>query len=435
MSLLQKILFVLVILLSIWLRVYHYSYFPQRGATSDEYTYSFLGTSLLTKGMPVSWSAFQAYHNREDVIIDHIYFPIVSPYFDHPPGYALTLGMFLLGFEQEGFTEQKLETIRLFPILMTTLTGIILFFLIKREYSFAAALLTLVLYSTVTIFVMNQRVSVAENQLALLFVTALLLFSRWKHHLSWQRVFVLGVIAGAAFLTKILGGVLFVILLCLFFRNNLSLRQSALLTASFLLCASLLFVYAALYNWNLFWEIQGLQSGRDIGPQALWMLVLQPVIVNKVYYDGWYFLGFVSLGFLSREYKKHLLLLIPAGVYFFTLLASLSKTGQSGWYLIPLFPFMAAATSLFLLETLRKKSMAFFLVCILVGIPQLEYFYDSYFGLSPFFYRILLGLLCVPLLLLILFKKDQWFGRISVLYLSVMLLTTIAITYRYVHPS
>ena len=146
MSLLQKVLFALVIVFGIWLRLYHYSYFPQRGATSDEYTYSFLGTSLLTKGIPISWSAFQAYQNREDLVIDHIYFPIVSPYFDHPPGYALTLGMFLLGFGQDEFTEQKLETIRLFPILLTTLTGIVLFFLIKREYSYSAALLTVILY-------------------------------------------------------------------------------------------------------------------------------------------------------------------------------------------------------------------------------------------------------------------------------------------------
>lgn len=435
MSLLQKVLFALVIVFGIWLRLYHYSYFPQRGATSDEYTYSFLGTSLLTKGIPISWSAFQAYQNREDLVIDHIYFPIVSPYFDHPPGYALTLGMFLLGFGQDEFTEQKLETIRLFPILLTTLTGIVLFFLIKREYSYSAALLTVILYSTVTIFVMNQRVSVAENQLALLCVFALLLFSRWKHHLSWQRLVVLGVIAGSAFLTKILGGVLFVILLCLFFRSRISLRKIAAFIVAFMLCVSLLFIYAAFYNWNLFWEIQGLQSGRDIGPQALWMLVLQSVIVNKAYYDGWYFLGFVALGFLSLEYKKYLLLLVPAGVYFLALLASLSKTGQSGWYLIPLFPFMAAASALFLLETFRKKSIAFFLVCILVGIPQLEYFYESYFGLSAFLYRVGLGLLFVPLLLLILFKKDHWFGKISVLYLIMFLLTTVAITYRYVHPS
>lgn len=435
MTVLQKILFLLVIILSLWIRFYHYTYFPQRGATSDEYTYSFLGTSLLTKGIPVSWSAFQAYETRDDLVIDHIYFPIVKPYFDHPPGYALTLGAFLLTFGQADFSSQQLGTIRLMPILLSTLTGILIFFLAKREYGFSVALLSLSLYSTVTIFVMNQRVSVAENQLALLFMLALYLFSRWQKKLTGRRIALLGVIAGIGFITKIMGLALFVSLLFLLIYKKVRWENISIFLLVFAFCVSLLLFYAVYYDWNLFWKIQNMQSGRNIGPESLWMLLLQPVIVNKVYYDGWYFLGFLSLGYLSVEYKKHLHVLVSAGVYFLFLLSSLSKIGQSGWYMIPEFAFMAIAIAVFIMNMLKKKSVAFLLVLFLIGISQIQYFYEPYFGLTPLTFRMIVALLFLPLILLFIFRKNVWFGRISYLYLFLSLLTTIAITHRYMHPS
>ncbi|MBI2442346.1 MAG: glycosyltransferase family 39 protein [Candidatus Levybacteria bacterium] len=435
MTFFQKLLFILIIFLSLWVRFYHYTYFPQRGATSDEYTYSFLGTSLLSQGVPVSWSAFRAYPKRIDLTIDGIYFPIVSPYFDHPPGYALILGSFLLASGQAAFESQQLATIRLMPIILSTLTGILIFFFVKREYRFSVAILSLFLYSTVTIFVMNQRVSVAENQLALLFVFAIYLFSRWKKKLTRRRVVALGVIAGITFLTKIMGLSLLVFLVLLFLWNRVKYQYTCILVITWMFFVGLLFIYAAYYDWQLFWEIQALQSSRDIGPEALQMLLLQPVIVNKVYYDGWYFVGFLALGFLSLNYKKHLLILIPATVYFLFLLSSLSQAGQSGWYMIPMFPFMVIATAIFVIDVLKKKNVAFLIVCFLVGISQIQYFFEPYFGFSSLTYRVLLGLLFLPLILLFLFKKDVWFGRLSFLYFIFFLLTTIVITYRYVHPS
>src|SRR3990167_2094990 len=142
MTFFQKLLFIIVLFISLWIRFYNYTYFPQRGATSDEYTYSFLGTSLLNKGIPISWSAFRAYPSRQDLTVEGIYFPIVKPYFDHPPMYGVLLGVFLFPFGQTDFVDQKLETIRLLPIILSTLTGILLFFLAKRLYGFSAAILS-----------------------------------------------------------------------------------------------------------------------------------------------------------------------------------------------------------------------------------------------------------------------------------------------------
>ena len=92
MTKLQILLMICVLFAGLLLRLNNYSVYPQRGATSDEYSYSFLGVSLLTKHVPISWSAVSAYKNRSDLTIKNLYFPIVSPYFDHPPLNGLLVG-------------------------------------------------------------------------------------------------------------------------------------------------------------------------------------------------------------------------------------------------------------------------------------------------------------------------------------------------------
>lgn len=431
----QKLLFVFVIFFSLWLRFYHYTYFPQRGATSDEYTYSFLGTSLLSRGVPISWSNFPEYKKWDYQKIDGILFPLVQPYFDHPPGYALTLGTFLLAFGQVDFTSQQLGTIRLMPIILSTLTGVLLFFLTKKLFGFTSAIFSFLLYSSVTIFVMNQRVSVSENQLALLFIFAVYLFSVWQKKFSNKHLLVLGLLAGLALLTKIMGIALFVSLLFLLIYQNVSLKKIFLFALPFVFCFFLLMLYAHYYNWELFWQIQAAQSGRNIGPQSLWMLFLQSVIVNKVYYDGWYFLGLLALSFLALDFKKNALLLVPSLTYFLFLVFSLSKEGQSGWYMIPLFPFMSIAIALFVQDCLRKKSLLFLLVPLLIGFSQIQYFFEPYFGMSSIVYRMLVALLFAPLLLLFLFKKETWYTRFGYLSFVGFIIVSMITTYRYMHPS
>ena len=65
-----------IVLLGFFLKLHNYTVYPQRGATSDEYTYSFLGLSLLTKHIPISWSYFSAYKHREDLTIKVFIFPL-----------------------------------------------------------------------------------------------------------------------------------------------------------------------------------------------------------------------------------------------------------------------------------------------------------------------------------------------------------------------
>src|SRR3989339_101946 len=106
------LLVILIVFMSIILRLHNYEKYPQRGATSDEYTYSFLGMSLLKERVPISWSAFPAYKNIQHLTIRNLYFPIVYPYFDHPPLSGFLTGGLSLLVGQNTFEKVDLKTIR-----------------------------------------------------------------------------------------------------------------------------------------------------------------------------------------------------------------------------------------------------------------------------------------------------------------------------------
>ena len=63
-KLFQIIALILVVLLSLRLRLDKYSQIPIPGQSVDEYSYSWVGLSLLTTGMPIGNSGISGYENQ-----------------------------------------------------------------------------------------------------------------------------------------------------------------------------------------------------------------------------------------------------------------------------------------------------------------------------------------------------------------------------------
>ena len=202
---------VLILLLSLVLRLHNYGLYPQRGATSDEYTYAFLGISLLKDHVPVSWSAFPAYENIRHLTVKKLYFPIVWPYFDHPPLSGFLTGGLSLLVGQDSFEKVDLKTIRLVPIFLSMLSSILLFLIAFRLYSYKTATWALLIYSTTTIFVINGRIALSENVLTPIFLLSVYLFTLFEEKISYRKAIIFGILSGLAFWTKELGIVVFFI--------------------------------------------------------------------------------------------------------------------------------------------------------------------------------------------------------------------------------
>ena len=123
-----------LLLLAAALRLHNYAVYPQRGATSDEYAFAFQGISLLTKGVPIAWSAIPLYKNLIHLTINGLYFPIVQPYLDHPPLFGLLVGAWAIFFRETAFEAVQLATIRIIPVILSFISAIFLYLLAKNVY-------------------------------------------------------------------------------------------------------------------------------------------------------------------------------------------------------------------------------------------------------------------------------------------------------------
>ncbi len=425
----------LILLLGLILRLHNYAVYPQRGASSDEYTYSFLGVSLLKQGIPISWSAFRAYKNREDLTIDKLYFPIVWPYFDHPPLNGLLLGGWAILRGEDNFLKIKLSTVRLVPIFLAMASSLLLFLIAQKLYNYQTALWTLLIFSTTTIFAISQRVVFAENLLTPIFLLAIYLFVLWRKKITTKKALVFGVLAGLAFWTKEAGITLFLALFFLFVTQRLKPRLVITLTLTTIFFLLLYLLYGVYYDKELFFQIISAQADRNIGPQTLLYLLSTPIIVNKVYLDGWYFFGLLAFFYAFGNFTRHKFMLIPAFFYFMFLIFSLTQRGEMGWYMLPLFPFMALFSADLIWESIKNKSWFIFIMLLFVGLSQVKFLFEENFGLVPIQFRVILFLMFGPFILLLLFKKQSLFTNWAKIWFYLLILGNIILTYTYIHPA
>ncbi len=431
----QNIIVGIILFLSLLLKFHNYVVYPQRGATSDEYTYSFLGVSLLTKYIPISWSYFGAYKNRQDLTINKIYFPIVWPYFDHPPLNGLVVGGWALLFGENTFEKIQLSVIRIVPIFLSTVSSLLVYLIAQKRYGFRAALWALLIYTTVPIFVIQTRVVLAENLLTPLLLLTIYLYDRVQKRMSMTHAILLGVLSGLSLWTKEVGICVFIIVCFFMITDRIRIHLSSSFIFIFALFLLGYVAYGMYFDKEVFWNIITTQVTRDVGPQTLLYVLSTPIIINKIYYDGWYFLGFVSL-FASLLYiKEFKIIIVPAFIYFLFLLLLLTQKAEMGWYLIPLFPFMAIVTSRFLVESLQTGNWYVIIMILFVGFSHMQHLYQENFGLTTSHFRFFSTMLFGPFILAIILKKENIFQKLGSLYFYSFIIGNIYLTYNYIHPA
>ncbi len=328
-----------LLFLALLLRLHNYAQYPQRGATSDEYAFAFQGISLLTKGVPIAWSAIPLYKDIRHLTIDGLYFPIVRPYLDHPPLFGLLVGAWAMIRNERVFEAVTLMTIRLVPILLSVISVLLLYLLARRIYGHTVGIWSLAIYATGTLFVINSRIVVAESMVTVFFLFALLLASALPKKPMISQLLILGTVCAAALLVKVLGIVVFLSVVVVCLLRGIGARRLLWVTLPFVLGLIVFYFYGRLYGESFFWSIQSYQGNRIVGPHALWMLLTNPIIANKVYYDGWYFWGLFALGLACGDTKKNMILIVPSFLYIFLLLISVNQFDVHGWYVSPLIPF------------------------------------------------------------------------------------------------
>ena len=155
-NILVILLLLAIVLLGNKLRSHSYSTVPHPGEVADEYCYGWLGMSLIKDGEPISWSSLDVYKNRElvKINVDGIYdadpskppFPIVKPYFDHPPLFGFISGGYAYLKGARDFVDASVILLRRPMLKMGIVTTLLIFWLGTRLYGKDIGLLSALFY-------------------------------------------------------------------------------------------------------------------------------------------------------------------------------------------------------------------------------------------------------------------------------------------------
>lgn len=351
-----------IILLSFLLRFHNYGNFPVVGETRDEYAWAFLGSSLIQTGTPVSWSYFEAYTPFDYFLLGANEYPMVRPALDHPPLFALIPG--IMHSLRSPWSDFASITVIRFPmVLIGTLNVLLVYFVGKKLFSDTLTpLLATAIYGIGPLFVFSSRLVVAENALVTLFlVSSLVLFSDLKNR---AKYLVLAILCITAIMTKMTGLVL-PSALGLYALLNKDRKLVITSIIGGVLGILIFCLYGMIFDWQLFLNILTSQSGRTLGLAAFHnRYFLHPNIVFKIFIDGWMMTGIIStfIYLYLQKTKRESYLAIVIVLNFLFILVTAGEANINAWYNYVLFPFFALTTASVFKKIFDEKNSYVFIL-------------------------------------------------------------------------
>jgi len=404
-----------ILLISYLLRADNLYTWPRKGATFDEYAWTWQGINLIKNGIPISWSPHPQYADKKLVIYQDTAFYVVKPYLEHPPVFGLVAGSYAMLNGANDMYQLSLEDIRGLALLLGVLSVFILFVLLAEIYDRKVAVLGAILYATVPSVVIGSRLVQNENFFIPLWLFSLYLIVKFlKNNRSIYRnlaAFTCGILVLAKVPWAAAG---FSIVLIFLSTKRIGDLYKFLLI--FVPICLLYFAYGFYYDKDLFLSLWGLQLNRyDLSFNSIFALFQKPYLTDRVYTDGWIYFGWFSLFLLFvKDQKKHLILISAVLSYFLVFLSAIPDEAGHGWYRYPFYPFLISATALFLREYFAKNFISTFFFIVFIGTSLLQLTWASVFGFSyPFFRLIIVSWLLVLLPYFIENKKIVKIGKAS----------------------
>jgi energy-converting hydrogenase Eha subunit C len=348
----RVIIVLLILLFGVWLRLWDIGTTPFAGETKDEYAWTFLGSSLLETGIPYSWSYF-AYENQEDLIIQNMYFPIVTPALDHPPLFSLIPGSIQFLFGNTWKEPLSLEILRLPMILIAAVNMLLLFIFSRTWMGFLPSVLALFLYAVCPAIVLSNRVILADNLLVTFFLTHLLLLGQ-PSSTGWR----FGALVSLAILNPLTKIATLAFSAGHFLSAMLEKRwkEMAALSVGTSIGIALLLWYASWFDLDQFLRIQELQgtNRHTTFLTPFLMFFGKSRVIDTVFFDGILISGKIAFfGLLFCMPKERPVQRMYFLSLFYTLFLSVvsaelyqdaqaieTTTGRAnyGWYWYPLYP-------------------------------------------------------------------------------------------------
>lgn len=380
--LIVAICLILILILGNKLREYEYAKVPFPGETADEYSFGWLGLSLIQDGYPVAWSGIGAYKDTQykKINVDGIYnnhpekpaFAIDKPWFDHPPLFGIISGgyAYLKGVRE--FEDASVIILRRPMLKIAILTSLLIFLLGRKLFDDKAALLSTLIYSISPVMLISSRLSLAENGYLPLFLGAILgsvYFIKSGNRFYWYLACGLGFLAILMKLSAIAVSVALIVIAIQYGKNQKKWMIGSVFVS--LVMALLIFgLYGAYYDWSTFIKVWVTNSNRIYGSGAeiFYSVITKPFVATRNLTDGWITAGFISVLILSSKLRKINFgaNLITICVFSYLVTFLLFGSEGYGWYRFPFYPFIAISLAKIILFLIENDNVMVFLSLMLL---------------------------------------------------------------------
>lgn len=354
-------LLVLIVVVGFNLRRFSFAQVPQPGDTADEYSFGWVGLSLIQQGYPIAWSGVAPYeHDYQIINVDNVFgrdptrlpFPIDKPWFDHPPLFGLFVGGFAYLSGARDFVDASVLLLRKPMVILGTLNIVLIFILASIIQDKILGLVSAASYSLAPIVVISSRLALAENGYIPLFLTAVIsavLYIKNSKSIFWYFACVL---AGIALLFKVSGisVAIALFLIVVVTKKKLDLKVTLPLIASVFSAIALFIIYGAYFDFDLFVKVLAMNSGRILGAgsELFTQAITAPRIATlRTFSDGWNLVGWISLFmlFMTSWQKDFSTKIILACVLAYFLVFMVFGGEPYGWYRFPFLPFLVIASA------------------------------------------------------------------------------------------
>lgn len=381
----------LIVLLGTGYRALDYDVMPEFRENADELFATWNGWSLLEDGSTRGWSLWpNAY--RSDVARTEVRFfgetrTVIEPYFEHPPLLHVLVGAAAHLGGADHWLDAKLAHTRLVPIALSALSLVLLVALGRRLMPRSPApWLGALLYAVIPTIALQTRVIKEEALLVPLSLGMLLFFLRWRDDGKKTRDLMLAAVcAGLAPLAKV-PAIVWVPALCMLVAAERGeTRRAVWAGLAGLATASLLVVFGALIDWDVFWYTQAQQGGRpthwNLFPRFFDATLINHSLIGR----GW--ILFLWLGFAASVYRRGArdtaILTVPLVTYLIAIAVG-SGNWTFGWYIVPLYPFLCLGAGDLIAQLWRKPTLlggALFVV--LLVMYSLNFTLDPHWAKQP----------------------------------------------------
>lgn len=345
-------------------RTFDYDVMPEFRENADELFATWNGWSLLEDGSTRGWSLWPNVYGSRVRYTEARFFgetrTVIEPYFEHPPLLHVLVGAAAHLGGADHWLDAKLRHTRLVPIGLSALALFLIVAVGRRIHPGSPApWLGALLFAVLPTIALQTRVIKEEAILVPLSLGMVLFFLKWRDDGKHLRHLIgAAVCAGLAPLAKIPAVVWVPALVMLVAAERGEVRRAVTAGLVGLGVASLLLVFAAAVDWDVFFFTQAQQGTRPTHWNLFPRFFDATLINHNLIGRGW--ILFLWVAFSASVFRRGARDAGVLGVPLVTYLVAISVGSGNwtfGWYIVPLYPFLCLGAGDFLAELWRRPTL------------------------------------------------------------------------------